>query len=110
MLTFRDTVKDIMTTIDPEGYEFRRKRKLRRTVYYSGGPNDQWCFDGHDKIVKYGFAISGCVDAWSGKIIWLSVFTGNHDPRLIAKYYLEAIKEHGGIFLSQRSISSDHAK
>lgn len=85
-----------MHAVDPNGMALRKKGKLKRRVYYSGGPNYQWCLDGHDKIIKFGIAIHGCIDAWSGKILWLEAFTGNHDPRLIAKYYLEAVMREKG--------------
>jgi hypothetical protein len=62
---------------------------------FSGGPNHIWAFDGHDKLTKYGLSIHGCVDVFSGKIIWLRVWTGNHDPDLVEMYYLESVKKYG---------------
>jgi hypothetical protein len=34
------------------------------------------------------------VDTFFGKIVWLKVWTGNHDPNLIEMFYLKALKEH----------------
>ncbi|KAI9329527.1 hypothetical protein BDR26DRAFT_900161 [Obelidium mucronatum] len=65
-------------------------------LQWSAGPNDRWCFDGHDKLNKYFLAIHGCKDFWSGKWIWLRVLVSNHNPRVILLYYLEAVKEHQG--------------
>jgi hypothetical protein len=89
-----------MSQIDPDGIALRKKGRLVRRTYYSAGPNETWSYDGHDKLsIKYGLAIHGCVDVWSGKFIWLKVFTGNHNPRLIAKYYLESVLHLGSILL-----------
>lgn len=85
-----------MNLIDPAGMKARLSGCLVRRIYYSAGPNDQWCYDGHDKQSKYGLAIHGCVDAFTGKIMWLKVFISNHDPRVILKNYLECCIEFGG--------------
>eukprot|EP00794_Sanderia_malayensis_P002590 gene2590-3002_t len=45
---------------------------------------------------KYGFAIHGCIDGWSRRIIWLYVTRSNNFPSNIAAYYLEAVQEIGG--------------
>lgn len=87
-----------MKEIDPDGVDLRKKWKLKRRVYYSARPDETWSYDDHDTIVKYGLPIHGCVDVWSGKFIWLKVFTGNHEPKLIAKYFLESIASIGSIF------------
>ena len=39
-------------------------------------------------------SLHGCVDTFSGKIVWLKVWTGNHDPDLIEMFYLKALKEN----------------
>ena len=92
----RDQVAEVLRSLDPVGVGLRKAGRLKRRIYYSPGPNDSWCFDGHDKLVKYYIAIHGCVDAWSGKWMWLNVFTSNHDPRVVALHYLRAVKLHGG--------------
>lgn len=84
-----------MKDVDPVGLAQRRSGCLLRRVYYAAGPNDQWCYDGHDKLIKYGFAIHGCVCAYTGKIMWLHVGVSNHDPRIILQYYLQCVKEFG---------------
>ncbi|KAJ3318309.1 hypothetical protein HDU76_000866 [Blyttiomyces sp. JEL0837] len=88
-----DQVARILKELDPEGTEKRKKQVLQRRIYYAVGPDDQWCSDGHDKFLPFGLGIHGCVDAWSGKWIWLRVFVTNHDPRVVGLYYLQAIKE-----------------
>ena len=40
--------------LNPDGVLARKKGNLKRRVYYAAGPNEAWCYDGHDKLVKYG--------------------------------------------------------
>jgi len=46
--------------------------------------------------VPFGLGIHGCIDGFSRYIVWLKVYTTNKDPFVVAGYYLEALKEHGG--------------
>lgn len=89
-------VRDFMHEIDPNGLKQRKSGCLLRRDYYAAGPNEQWCFDGHNKLIKYSLAILGCVDAFTGKIMWLTTFTTNHDPRVMLKNYLQCVKKVGG--------------
>ena len=41
----------------------------------------------------YGLSIHGCIDGYSRRIIWLEVASTNKVPELIAKYYLDALKQ-----------------
>ena len=60
------------------------------------GPNFVWHIDGHDKFNPYGINIPGCIDGYSRRIIWLEDAASNKIPELIAKYYLDAIKQMEG--------------
>ena len=51
-----------------------------------------WHVDGNDKLKPYGFCISGAIDGWSRKILWLEVDITNNDPRLICTYFLNAVE------------------
>ena len=79
--------------LDPDGVESRRKKRLCRRVYHSKGPNFIWHIDGHDKLKPYGFSVHGCIDGFSRRLIWLEVGPTNKNPEVIAKYYLEAVKQ-----------------
>ena len=50
--------------------------------------------DDIDKLETFGFAVSGCVDGFSRKVIWLKVTTTNNNSKVIANYYLKALLEH----------------
>ena len=103
ILVTRDTVAKILREEDPEGCRERRKRRLKRRKYINPGPNHVWHIDGYDKLKPYGFAIHGCIDGFSRKILWLFVDRSNNDPRIIGKAYLDAVKQFGGCPLKVRS-------
>lgn len=73
-----------------------------------------------DKLKRFGFAIHGCIDGYSNivskkyqyyvyfycidilvkdtrKVLWLRVAKSNNDPRIIAYYYLECVKQLQGL-------------
>ncbi|KAJ8381182.1 hypothetical protein SKAU_G00019600 [Synaphobranchus kaupii] len=59
------------------------------------GPNQVWHVDGYDKLKPFGIAISGCIDGYSRRVMWLSSGSTNNDPAVIARYYLQCISNCG---------------
>ena len=100
----RETVRLLLLLLDPIGVATRRRGKLVRRRYFSKGPNYIWHLDSYDKLKPYGFCINGCVDGFSRHIMWLSVYTTNSDPRVIAGYFIETAERIGGC---PRRIRSD---
>ena len=92
----REDVRIILSTLDPESVGRRQARRLVRRAYHAKGPNFIWHVDGYDKIKPFGFAISGCIDGFSRKIIWLNVYTTNNNPRIIAGYFYDCIAKMNG--------------
>ena len=88
---------EILRELDPEGVMARKKHKLRRRVYCVPGPNFLWHADGYDKLKPFGFSIHGCFDGFSRRLIWLEVASSNKQPEIIAKFYLDAVKQIGGV-------------
>ncbi|XP_031779758.1 uncharacterized protein LOC116416223 [Nasonia vitripennis] len=93
LLVKQSTVLEILRLVDPVGVENRSRYRLKRRTYKVPGPNYAWHIDGHDKLKRYGFAIHGCVDGYSKKVMWLHVSTSNNDPTIVAYYYLQCLKE-----------------
>ena len=87
----QETVRLCLKNLDPQGVEERSRRRLRRRVYVSKGPNYQWHIDGYDKLRPFGFFIHGCIDGFSRKILWLELAESNHDPKLIANYFVDSV-------------------
>ena len=59
-----ETVRQIVKGLDPEGVDFRSRRKLRRRKYFAKGPNFIWHTDGYDKLKPFGFCIHGAIDGY----------------------------------------------
>ena len=84
IITDRETVRLLLRQMDGGGVDLRARHRLRRRVYVSRGPNYVWHIDGYDKLKPYGICISGCIDGFSRKMIWLNTHSTNSDLRLIA--------------------------
>ena len=67
-----------------------------RRRYFSAGPNFIWHCDGYDKLKPYGFAIHGCIDGFSRKILWLKCMTTNNDPKVVLHLFLKAVQNFHG--------------
>lgn len=96
IVTDRETVRILLRLLDGEGVDLRSRNRLRRRVYHSCGPNYVWHIDGYDKLKPFGIAISGCIDGFSRKMIWVEAYKTNNDPRVIAGYYMDAVINAGG--------------
>ena len=92
----RDVVQMICRALDPTGVELRRRHRLTRRQYFAAGPDFIWHLDGYDKLKPYGVCISGCIDGFSRRIVWLEASSSNNDPQLIGMYYLNAVAERSG--------------
>ncbi len=93
----RNVVMEILHQVDSVSVESRRCRRLRRRTYESLGPNYIWHIDGYDKLRPYGFLISGCIDGFSRRLLWLKCAFTNHDPKVISGYYISCVDKVGGI-------------
>lgn len=93
----RQDVMLMMADLDPLGIEQRSRRRFVRRVYHSLGPNHVWHIDGYDKLKPYGLAISGCIDGYSRKVMWLVCGASNNNPDIIAHHYLQCATEVGVI-------------
>ena len=91
----RTIVAQVMKDLDPAGLDARRRRTLRRRLYYSKGPNWVWHLDGYDKLKPFGFEIHGCIDEYSRRVLWLNIIRSNKDPKEVCNLfvnYLTVIK------------------
>jgi hypothetical protein len=92
----QDTVRQLMGSLDSFGVQCRRNRRLQRRTYYAEGPNMTWHMDGYDKLKRFGICIHGCIDGFSRHIVWLRASATNNDPRVIARYFMDAVVENDG--------------
>ncbi|KAJ0005815.1 hypothetical protein NQD34_015709 [Periophthalmus magnuspinnatus] len=91
IVTDRETVRILLRLLNSEGVDLRSRNRLRRRIYHSRGSNFVWHIDGYDKLKPFGIAISGCIDGFSRKIIWLEAYKTNNDPKIIAGYFMDAV-------------------
>ena len=96
LVVSQNTVRQALKLIDPDGVTRRGKHRLQRRHYKARGPNHLWHLDGYDKLKPFGFCIHGCIDGYSRRIMWLEVGTTNNHPRVIAKYYVDCVRQVGG--------------
>ena len=88
-----ETVRQCMRDIDAVGVDLRRRHRLNRRVYLSRGPNYLIHIDGYDKLKPYGIAIHGAIDGYSRRILWLEAGPSNNNPKYIAKFCLDFVKD-----------------
>ena len=100
----RITGMKLLRELDPEGVESRKRKRLRRRIYHAKGPNFVWHIDGYDKLKPYGFCVHGAIDGFLRRLIWLEVGPTNNNPEVITKFYLDAMKQVGGL---PRKVRSD---
>jgi hypothetical protein len=93
LVVSRDRVADILRNVDQESVLQRKHRRLKRRVYHNKGRNYLLHIDGYDKLKKFGFAIHGCICGFSRGILWLNVGRSNNNPRVIASYLLDYMRE-----------------
>lgn len=86
-----------MKHLDPGGVVRRSRHKLKRSTYSAKGPNFIWHLDGYEKLKPFGFSIPGAIDGYSRRILGLEVGSSNNNPRVVARYYLDCVKDLGGV-------------
>ena len=67
-------------------------------LFWFQGPNCTISMDGHDKLCgfqknTYPLCIYGAQDCWSGKMLFLKVWSSNNKPGIVARYYYEYLEE-----------------
>ena len=102
--TNRETVRLILKAVDPDGVMNQSRHRLRRRIYVSKGLNYIRHIDGYDKLKPYGFALHGCIDGYSRKVLWLKVLSTNNDPKVIANVF---VKHISNVMITPQIIWSD---
>ncbi|KAJ7361962.1 hypothetical protein OS493_014610 [Desmophyllum pertusum] len=92
----RDQVQDMMTILDYQGMQNRRRQALQRRVFFSKGSNWVWSLDRWDKLKEFDIYVYGGIDTFSRRLLWLHAFTSNRDPYIVAKYYFQFVCSEKG--------------
>ena len=93
----QETVRLLLLILDPEGVKLRSRHRLRRRLYSNLGPNYLWHIDSYDKLSPFGIYINGAIDGYSRYMLWLKANVTNSDPRVIAGYFMETVKQLDGV-------------
>lgn len=88
------TVSKLQGIIDFEGKELRKRRRLKRRNYTTPGPNYMIHIDGYDKLKVLEIYVQGGIDGFSRKLLWLKAADTNKNPKVVAGYFLRAIKKY----------------
>ena len=100
----REMVRILLKVLDADGVELQSSRRLATRTYISFGSNHLWHIAGYGKVKPYGFAIHGAIDGFNRKILWLRVASFNNNPKAIASYYMDFIRQ---LRLVSRAVRSD---
>ncbi|XP_049919274.1 uncharacterized protein LOC126401808 [Epinephelus moara] len=99
----RDVVMRLLKQLNPRGTALRTRRRFTRRTYHSMGPNYIWHVDRYDKLKPFGLALSGCIDGFSRKIMWLVCGPTNNNPSVIAHNYINCAKNVGVVLMRLRT-------
>lgn len=99
----RDVVMRLLKQLNPRGTALRTRRRFTRRTYHSMGPNYIWHVDGYDKLKPFGLGLSGCIDGFSRKIMWLVCGPTNNNPSVIAHNYINCAKSVGVVPMRLRT-------
>ncbi|XP_030607838.1 uncharacterized protein LOC115795856 [Archocentrus centrarchus] len=99
----RDGVMRLLRQLNPQGIAMRTRRRFTRRTYHSMGPNYIWHVDGYDKLKPFGLALSGCIDGFSRRMMWLVCGATNNNPSVIALNYINCVKSLGVIPMRLRT-------
>ncbi|EGO18514.1 hypothetical protein SERLADRAFT_408531 [Serpula lacrymans var. lacrymans S7.9] len=99
----RQVILDYMNLHHPDEVKGRRKRRLKRSYFWTAGVNELWCFDQHDKWRRFQLFFHVGLEPFSGYVLWLKVWWTNHNPRLICGWYCDVVERLGGMPLITQS-------
>ncbi|XP_057190659.1 uncharacterized protein LOC130554804 [Triplophysa rosa] len=99
----RDDVMRLLKELNPRGTDQRTRRRFVRRTYHSMGPNYLWHVDGYDKLKQFGFGLSGCIDGFSRRVLWLICGHINNDPAVIASYFITCVQRLGVVPMRLRT-------
>ena len=95
---YRALIQQYLRHVEPDQVAARIRNRIVRRTFYAAGVNHFWAMDQHDKWKRFGLFWHGCIEAFTGKILWLVVWWNNSNPKFVCAQYLKAIRSFGGMF------------
>lgn len=96
MRVSRDLIRRYLKQTEPDLVAGRLANQFVRRTFDATGVNHFWAMDQHDKWERFGLYWHGCLDEFTGKILWLVVWWTNSNPRFVCAQYLKAVRMFGG--------------
>jgi hypothetical protein len=97
--TCREVIRQFLKLSEPEKVAERLSNGTICRTFYAAGVNHFWAMQHYDKWKRFGLFWHGCVDGFTGKILWLVIWWTSSNPRLVCAQYLKAVRAVGGMFL-----------
>jgi hypothetical protein len=97
----RPVISDYLRMTEPDAVQAQRYQHFKRRTFLSIGPNKMWSLDQHDKFKQYGLFFHVGLDPYPGIIHWCKVWWTVRNPKLIARFYLDAACAVGGMYYSK---------
>ena len=98
-MAYRDIIRQFLKLTELEKVAERLGNGIIRRAFYAAGVNHFWAMDQHDKWKRFGLFWHGCMDGFTGKILWLVIWWTNSNPRYVCAQYFKAIRTVGGTYL-----------
>ena len=93
----RDTIRQYLKQTEPDLVAGRLAERFVRRTLSAAGVNQFWVMGKHDKWKRFGLYWHGCLDVFTGKILWLVVWWTNSDPKFVCAQYIKAVETFGGM-------------
>ena len=90
-------VEQIIKDLDLLGVDTRRRRALRRSLYYGKSPNRVQHLISYDKFKAFGFESKQCIDGDSKCILWLNILRSNKDPKEVCNIFVNYLTITKGV-------------
>jgi hypothetical protein len=108
-VTLREVICKYLKLTEPHLVAGRIGNQLIHQTFYAAGVNHFWAMDQHDKWWQFGLFWHGCLDGFTGKILWLVVWWNNSNPKFGCSQYIKAIRKFGGMsidFFTELNLST----
>ncbi|KAJ7216981.1 hypothetical protein GGX14DRAFT_601649 [Mycena pura] len=96
----RPEITQILKTVDPQANDKRRPdaKTVHQSGLYCSGPDEEWCFDGHEKIFEaMGIGIYGGIDKFSRRELLLAAMRSVRRKEIPPALYLKLVKMRRGV-------------
>ncbi|KAF7293193.1 hypothetical protein HMN09_01197300 [Mycena chlorophos] len=95
----REYINKVRATQNPEASIMRHPgtKKVHKSGLHCSGPDEEWCADGHEKLLSMGLSIYGFIDKFSRRELSLHVVPTSRTSDVPPALYLMLVRSKGGI-------------